>query len=300
MATKKAENVEVKETAQEEVKNEVAVKETTDLAAVANEYNLDELGFELDELDELSGIESINASDIRVPYGKFYAKIATDRAVGDIELPDGQILNLLNGGVLEGISILKIQPVRVYFPQPYKKNNTFICRSFDSKVGAPDGEYAGHDCASCEFSKYPVDGGSSPCREQQLLLCTLADGTMFYILVSGLSVGEFKRGFMSVEMMKGLRAVKKQLKRSVLAALNITATAEMVNTDNGPFPKLIFRVDKEKPLVSKDRLVANLEAYSGYKEFEEEAVATAATFAQHEQGEHDAAEGSTGQNAEMF
>jgi hypothetical protein len=132
-----------------------------------------------------------------------------------------------------------------------------------------------------------------------LLLCTLADGTMFYTLVAGIGVSEFKKSFMSVEMMKGLTLVKKQLKRSVLGALNINISVQSQETDYGPFHKLIFKIDKEKPLVTVDRLRANLEAYSGYKEFEQEAVATAATFAQTEQGEHEA-EGATGQNGDMF
>jgi hypothetical protein len=73
----------------------------------------------------------------------------------------------------------------------------------------------------------------------------------------------------------------------------------MQNTDFGPFPKLVFRVDKDRPLVSLARLTANLESYSSYKEFEQENVATATTFAQSEQGEHEA-EGATGANADMF
>jgi hypothetical protein len=289
------------EAVQEEVKNEVAVKETTDLAAAAEGYDLSDFGFDIDELDDLSGIDSINASDIRVPYGKIYAKAANGRKVGDIELPDGTVIAGGEGEILDGISILKVQPVRVMFPQPFKPKNTFICRSFDGKTGANEeqSKYAGHNCATCDFSKFPEEGGSSPCREQQLLLCTDKEGSMFYLLVSGIGVGEFKRTFLSVEMMKGLRLVKKQLKKSVLAALNLTVSIEFQETDFGPFPKPIFRVNKEQPLVNKERLIMNLEAYSGFKEFEDEAVATAATFAQHEQGEHEV-EGATGQNAEMF
>jgi hypothetical protein len=289
------------EVVQEEAKNEVAVKEATDLATAVGAYDLSEFGFDIDELDDLSGIEAINASDIRVPYGKIYAKAVNGRKVGDIELPDGTIIAGGDKEVLKDISILKIQPVRVMFPQPFKPKNTFTCRSFDGKTGANEeaSKYPGNNCASCEFSKFPEEGGSSPCREQQLLLCTDKEGSMFYLLVSGIGVGEFKRSFLSVEMMKGLRLVKKQLKKSVLAALNLTVSIEFQETDFGPFPKPIFRVDKEQPLVSKDRLIMNLEAYSGYKEFEDEAVATAATFAQAEQGEHDA-EDTSGPNNGMF
>lgn len=300
MATKTKPEVQEAQEVQPET-TEVAVVENETQLTIPEGYDLEELGFDIDELDDLSGIDSINSSDIRVPYAKLYAKVATGRKLGDIELPDGTIIHAGDGEVLKGLSILKIQPVRVYFPQPFKKNNTFICRSFDGKVGAPDGKHPGAACANCEFSKYPEDGGASPCREQMLLLCTVEDGTMFYLLVSGIGVGEFKKSFMSVEMMKGLRAVKKQLKKSVLAALNLTVSVEMQETEFGSFPKPVFRVDREKPLVDMDRLRLNLEAYSGYKEFEDEAVATAATFAQTEQGEHvEATEGTGGQNDAMF
>lgn len=280
-------------------KSELAVQNTE--VAPIEDYDLSELGFDLDELDGLSGLESINSSDIRVPYGKMYSKIADGKDLGDIELPDGTIIKGKAGEALSGVSILKIQSVRVYFPQPFKKNNTYICRSLDGKAGANESQsqYAGRVCETCEFSKFPEDGGSSPCREQILLTCTLADGTLFHFLVAGISVSEFKRSFMSVEMMKGLALVKKKIKRQILGALNINVSVEMQNTDYGPFPKLVFRVDKDQPLVSIGRLSANLESYSSYKEFEQENVATATTFAQSEQGEHEA-EGSTGANADMF
>lgn len=284
--------------------NEVLVPEQSllTLNEIADDFNLDDLGFDMEDLDHLSGLDAINASDIRVPYGKLYAKIAEGRDLGDIELPDGTLIKGKLGEVLEGLSILKIQSVRIMFPQPYKPTNTFICRSLDGKTGAQDDHslYAGHNCATCEFSKFPEDGGSSPCREQILLLCTLPDNTLFHLLVSGIGVGEFKRSFMSVEMMKGLALVKKKVKKSILGALNIRMSVEMQNTDYGPFPKAVFKVDKNQPIVSRDRLIANLEAYSSYKEFEQEAVATAATFAQTEQGDHFEGQEVTGENKDMF
>jgi hypothetical protein len=287
----------------EESKNEVAVKQDAAPAVQEEDYgdfDLTELGFETEELEDLTGLETINANDIRVPYGKLYAKAATNREVGDIELPDGTVIKGKDGEVLEGLSILKIQPVRVYFPEKFNKNNTFICRSLDGKVGAPDGKYAGNPCATCEFAKYPEDGGASPCREQMLLLCTLEDGTLFHLLVSGIGVREFKKTFMSVEMTRGLRIVKKKLKANVLGALNLTMGVEMEDTEYGPFPRPAFKVVKEQPMVPKERLRMNLEAFSSYKDFEEEAVASAATFAQHEQGEHDPEGEAQGPNNEMF
>lgn len=280
---------------------EVAVTDQSTDLEIGDDFDLESLGFDVEELDHLSGLESINASDIRVPYGKMYAKVQKGRKLGDIELPDGTVYEGANGEMLTELSILKIQTVRVMFPQPFSPKNTFICRSLDGKYGAEDGKYPGQPCATCEFAQYPEDGGASPCREQLLLLCTLPDKTLFYFLVSGIGVSEFKKTFMSVEMMRGLSLVKKKLKKNVLGALNITMSVQFEDTDYGEFPKPIFRVDKEKPLVNQERLVANLEAYQSYKEFEDEAVATAATFAQDEQGEHDVQdEADAGENADAF
>lgn len=281
-------------------------KEDAQLAELGDysvdDYNLDDLGFDDNELDELSGLDSINAGDIRVPYAKLHSKAQNGFELGDIELVDGTVIKGNSGEVLKGVSILKIQSVRVYFPEKFNKKNTFICRSFDNKVGAPDGKYRGQACATCEFSKFPAEGGSSPCREQILLLCTLDDGTLFHLLVSGIGVKEFKSGFMSVEMMKGLRIVKRKLKRQILAALNLNVTVAMEGTEFGEFPKMVFKVDKDSPMVSPARLKSNLEAYGSYKEFEDEAVATAATFAQTEQGDYEGGDAgaASGPNGDMF
>jgi hypothetical protein len=291
------------EVVQEVVQNEVAVQDTAvaENDDIPDGYDFSDLGFDADELDTLTGLDTINSSDIRVPFGKFWAVTKDGRTAGDIELPDGTIISGGSGGVLEGLCILKPQTVRVYFPQPYKPTNKFICRSLDGSNAAQEeaSEYAGRACAGCEFAVYPEGGGSSPCREQVLLLCTLADGTLFHLLVSGIGVGDWKKQFLSVEMMKGLALVKKKLKKGILAALNIKVSIGEKDTDYGKKPVIQFRVDKEQPLVTLDRLKANLDAYSSYKEFEQEAVESAATFAQHEQTEYKEEE-ATGQNGQMF
>lgn len=278
--------------------------ESTEVAVIDSEDELDfeGLGYDLDELDGLSGFESINSSDIRVPFGKFWAVTKDGRTAGDIELPDGTIIHGGQGEVLEGLSILKPQTVRVMFPQPYKPTNTYICRSLDGKKGAEDGKYANTPCANCEFSVYPEDGGASPCREQILLLCTLEDNTLFHLLVSGMSVRDWKKQFLSVEMMKNMALVKKALKgKAVLAALNITVgVGEEKTKDFGMKPVIQFRVDKDQPLNSMARIKANLDAYSSYKEFEQEAVETAATFAQTEQTEYKDQDEVAGENAGIF
>lgn len=317
MATKAKKEEELKNTeakiaetpdTQEAIENEGS---GTELAVANNElvsqddeyagFDFASMGIDEEELDELTGLDKINAADIRVPYAKLHAKASRGISVGDIELVNGDIVKYEEGKImLEEISILKFQSVRVYFPKEFDPNNSFICRSFDNIEAAPDGKYAGTKCAACEYSKFP-EKGSSPCREQVLALCTDKDDMMFHMLVSGIGVREFKKGFMSVEMMAGLREVKRKLKRQILGALNLKVSVAMEDTDFGEFPKLVFKVDRDKPLVSPERLKTNLEMYASYKTFEDEAVASAATFAQHEQAEYVEPEAEpAGKNDQMF
>lgn len=307
MATKKEDKVAATEAVEivEETQNELAVPDDTQVAVagsdIPDDFDFESLGFDADELDGLSGLESINASDIRVPFGKFWAVTKDGFEAGDIQLPDGSVIKGSQGEILKGLSILKPATVRVYFPSPYKPSNTFICRSLDGKTGATDGKFAGTACSSCEFSQYPEEG-APPCREQILLLCTLADGTLFHLLVSGMSVGNWKRQFLSVEMMKNMSLVKKAMRgKAVLAALNIEASIGETKTDYGVKPILEFKVNKEKPLHDFNRIKENLEAYSNYKTFETEAIESAAKFAQTEQTEYtDQDEATNGENAGMF
>ena len=297
---------EVKEEVVNETANEVAVKEETAPAEVPA-YDLSALGLDMEELEGLTGLDNMNATDFRVPYGKLFSKVTKERKLGDIELPDGTVIHGGEGEVLKGVSILSFQTVRVYFPQPYKAGNTFICRSLDGKKGADEeaSAYSGQPCATCEFSKYPEDGGASPCREQVLLLCTTDEVPMFYLLVSGIGVREFKKSFISVEMLKGLNLSKKALglkktSSGVLAALNLNVNVEMEDTDNGPFPKMIFRLDRDNPIVGKERFMSNIDSFSSYKTFEKEAVESAATYARTEQSENAEEAQAAGQNGNMF
>ena len=291
------------ETKQEPVNTELVPTDSS--VPSTDEYgalDLGELGFTEDELEGLTGLDKVNASDIRVPFAKLHSKPSKGIEVGDVQLVNGDIIKGLNGETIEEFCILNYQPVRVFFPTKFSKDNTFICRSFDAIEGAEDGKYAGVKCATCEFSKYPEDGGASPCREQILLLCTTNDGVMFHLLVSGIGVREFRKGFMSVEMMPGLRKVKQitKLKHPPICALNLTLSVVTEDTDFGPFPKLIFKVNQEKPVVSANRIKENLGLFASYKTFEREAVASAATFAQTEQGEHDPEPEEQGENSQLF
>jgi hypothetical protein len=297
---RKAEN----QNKEEKTENELAVKKNETAPAVANDnevFDITQLGFSIEELEELTGLDDLDPNDFQIPYAKLYSKDTAERAKGDIEFPNKTVIHGADGEVMENVTVLKWRSVRVMFPEPFKKSNTFICRSLDGKVGAPDGKYAGTPCATCEFAQYPEGGGASACRDQRLLLCTLDDGTLFHMLVSGISVKPFRKSFLSSEVQRGLREVKNKYRAKMMAGVNVTMGVEMETTDNGVFPRLELRVPAGNEVHSPERLKANLEQFSDYKDFEGEAVASAATFAQYEQGEHDTeGDGDTGQNAEMF
>lgn len=261
----------------EEVKNEVAPVEepaedngdSFDLQSMEG-IDLGALGFSEEDVKTLSGLDAIDSSEIRIPYATLISKVTRDNKVGDIVFADGTTIDGGGGEVVPDISVLKIQPVRVYFPQPFSPKNSYVCRSLDGKVGAPDGEYAGRPCAECEFSKYPEGGGSSPCRDQRLLLCTKADGSLFHLQIGGVGVGVWKT-FMSSQVFHLLPKAK-----GILGFLRMDMRVKMIDTDFGPFPAIDFKIDPKKPFHSKDRLVDNLNALKSYKEFESFHVSTAA------------------------
>lgn len=245
----------------EEAEFDMATFEGVDLAA---------LGFSEEEIKELSGLDKIGANEIRIPYATLISKKTRDNDVGDVVFADGTVVKGLNDEVAEEISVLKIQPVRVYFPENFNPNNSFICRSLDGIVGAPDGKFAGRACDTCEFAKYPEAGGASPCRDQRLLLCTDKDGALFHLQVGGVGVGVWK-SFMSSQVFHLLPKA-----RGILGALRVKIGVKMVNTSYGEFPALDFRIDKKKPYHGNARLIANLNSLKSYKEFEDQHIRTAA------------------------
>ena len=279
----------------EAVENEVAVQEEAafDVSTFAG-LDLEDLGFSADELKELSGLENIDSTEISIPYATLISKVTKDNALGDIVFPDGTVIHGANGEMAEEIAVLNIQPVRVMFPTPFSPKNSFTCRSLDGKVGAPDGEYAGRSCDQCEFSKYPEGGGASPCRDQRLLLCTRADGSLFHLQVSGIGMGVWKK-FMSAQVFHLLPKA-----RGILGALNVNIAVKMMDTDFGQFPAMDFKVNTKQPFHNTDRLKTSLTALKSYKEFALDHAKSAAnqTRVQMAAGEAEA-EGS-GQNKELF
>lgn len=296
-----AKNTKAEETPVVETTNEVATVAPTEIEeafdfSVMEGLNLEELGFSPEDIKALTGLDAIDSSEIRIPYATLISKATRDHEIGDIVFPDGTIIKGRSGGeVAEGISVLKIQPVRVYFPTPFNPKSSYICRSLDGKVGAPDGDYAGTACATCEFAQYPEGGGSSPCRDQRLLLCTNQDGSLFHLQIGGVGVGVWKT-FMSAQVFHLLPKV-----RNLLGAINVTLGVKMVDTNYGPFPAIDFRVDPKKPVHTADRLKSNLNSLKSYKEFEEFHVSTSADQARVQMavGEADS-EGEAGPNKAMF
>lgn len=283
-----------KAAAAKEEKNEVAVQEEkkNEVVTFAG-IDLSEYGFSDDELEALTGMESLDSSEISIPYATLIAKATREHEIGDIVFPDGSIMKGAKGETIKGLSVLNVQPVRVYFPQPFSPKNTFICRSLDGKVGAPDGKYAGRECAACEFSKYPEGGGSSPCRDQRLLLCTKEDGSLFHLQVAGVGVRVWK-DFMSGHAMKFLPKV-----RHILGALNIEIGVKMVDTDYGPFPAVEFQSIVTDPFHSQERIIENLTLLKTYKEFSKEHAASAADQTRVQMAV-DEGPVASGENSEMF
>lgn len=283
--TKATKEVEVEE------KNEVAVKTPEpDFAGL----DLAELGFTEEDLKSLTGLENIDSSEISIPYATLISKATREYEVGDIVFPDGSVIKGGKDEREENVSILNLQPVRVYFPQPFSPKNSFVCRSLDGKVGAPDGEYAGRACNTCEFAQYPEDGGSSPCRDQRLLLCTRADGSLFHLQVAGVGMGVWKK-FMSAQVFHLLPKV-----RQIFGAINVSIGVKMVDTDYGAFPSLDFNTDSANPFHDVDRLKESLVSLKSYKEFAQEHASSAADQTKIQMAVGEIEPESTGANSTLF
>lgn len=273
-------------------KNEVAKKEEAEVAI--SDFSLDFLtdyGFSNEELESLTGMENVDSSDIAIPYATLMSKDGTEFKKGDLVLPGGKVIHGWDGEFLENVSILNIQPVRVYFPSPFKPTNSFVCRSLDGKVGAPGTEYEGRACATCEFAQYPEEGGASPCRDQRLLLCATED-SVFQIIVAGVGMKVF-RSFMTQQLLTTLPKVK-----NLWLALNLRLSVSTVETDFGPFPALNFELDSKNPINSNDLIINRLELLKSYKEFAIEHFDSAAQQSAVQMAVSEEEE--VGENSDMF
>lgn len=308
--TTKKDEVVVEEVAatETEEKNEVAVTPETEVAEVTegesnvpsmfsfDGINFEDYGLTEDELAGLTGLDAIDSTEIRIPYATLIAKASREHEIGDIVFPDGSVIKGYKGEFAEDICVLKIQPVRVYFPTPFSPKNSFICRSLDGKVGAPDGAYAGRPCSECEFSAYPEGGGASPCRDQRLLLCTRGDGSLFHLQVGGVGVKVWK-DFMSGQVFHLLPKCK-----GILGALKIKMGSKAIDTDFGQFPAIDFKIEPKDPFITNQRLIANLNSLKSWKEFEREHLESAAGQAKVQMavtGENEATV-ATGENKALF
>jgi hypothetical protein len=295
----------------EEKVNEVATQEeaekkqyeVADQQGGGLELDLTAFGFSAEELGGLSGLNELNPTDITIPYASMTKKIKTDYALGDFEFADGTKVALGDEETtIDNISILQVMNVRVMFPDKFKASNSFICRSLDGKVGAKGSEYEGRSCDTCEFSKYPEEGGASPCRDQRLLLCAREDGSMFHLQVHGVDIKEWK-SFLSSQIMHLLPIVKRKLGVEMIGAIKVSISCKMVTTEYGPFPALRFKVDPKDAFFDNDTILRNAQSLSSYNNFyKQESLESAAhqTQANMANGGDVVSEQGEGKNKELF
>lgn len=288
-----------KQESQQEVQQEQKAENSTDIAVYQEVEGIDfsSMGFSDEELAGLTGLDGMDATEIKIPYAELMSKDPTNplHKKGDIIFPDGTIIHGWNGESLEHVTVLKVSKVRVMFPTPFNPQNSFDCRSIDGISGHTDGKYPGQACSTCQYSKYPKTGGASPCRDQRLLLIEHPNGSLFHILVGGVSVGEWKT-FMAAQIMYLLKKAK------VLAAFDLTLGVKTVTTNFGPFPALDFKLSNPKqPFYPAAKVKASLEALDTYKKFEKEYLEQAAVRTQEAMvsGGEEAPE-AAGPNGDMF
>lgn len=296
-ATEQNAEVEVKENGVEGRTNEVAVKEET--ALVENSFvglDLEALGYSKEELAELTGLDAIDASEIRIPYATLIQKPNKNNGwvQGDLVLPDGTVVKCYDGEVIANASVLAVLKVRSYFPEKFDPKNSFICRSLDGKVGADDGTYAGRPCAECEFAKYPEGGGASPCRDQRLLVLALEDGSLMHMNVSGIGVKSWK-DFMSAQVFHLLPKV-----HNLLPALKVAIGAKAQDTDFGEFACPTFTIDKKDATHTVEKIKENLNSLKSYNEFKQDHLKSAAIQTQIQRAIDGEDLEASGENSEAF
>lgn len=290
MAAKKEAVNEAATTETETTKQEVAVKEESGVAM----YDLGALGLDVADLDidGMSGLEEINSSDISVPMGRLLGKDMGDTDKGAFWLPlgtlgDGAKQDEGNdvhpkGEKLENVAILGIFKSRVFFEDDYDPSATNVkpdCRSTDGKVAAPDGKYAGRNCADCPLSQW-IDGEKAPCTQQYVLYMSVNSGRPFLMNIKGVAYGPFRKEVVPM-LMERSNAVGKSIARAnklkspvsfPIAGLRLNMWSDTQTTKFGKFPYVRFELNKDNPMFGGEHIQESRSALESFAEMRDENI----------------------------
>lgn len=143
----------------------------------------------------------MNASDIKLPKVKVMQLTSQEAAKSNGKIRPGQFLNTVTGEASDTIDCILLDQGKsmVMWPQPFKRGEDALCRSFDGKVkteGCGDG-----NCETCQFSSQnpkawkAMKQGSTkpPCNMSYVFLAIDTRNDMpFRFIASGASVKSAK------------------------------------------------------------------------------------------------------------
>lgn len=103
----------------------------------------------------ISGLEGLNASDIKMPKFKLLQPTSREVTLSGGKLQAGTYYNTVTGETkpqLEAI-FLSVGKTRVRWAKPFKHGQPALCRSFDAEVGEPL-EGGSLRCATCKYGMW--------------------------------------------------------------------------------------------------------------------------------------------------
>lgn len=222
--------------------------------------------------NEESGIDDLKVY-VKVPFAKFFHKSHNGYKSGDLVLHYGsdepEVINL-KATPLVGVQILNIAYQRVAFEGQWSKaaaeTNKPFCRSYDGKVGAEGGRYAGQACATCPAANWDLaretDGptGVPPCRENIVLLISVpGHESPFHLTVKGINIKPFNE-------FGGVFKKHVDKLRTYAFAFNLTLYSKLIEHANGENDIFMFSSTKEKPFVDVEQFEKAKEVLEWYRE----------------------------------
>lgn len=253
-------------------KNEVTATKEMDAIELALKALGDDIGEFTRADNELSGIDELKVY-IKLPFAKFFAKSHNGYKTGDLVLHYGteqaEVINLHKNPIV-GVQILNIAYQRIAFEGQWSKTaaetNMPVCRSYDNKVGAEGGRYAGQACATCPMASWDLarkehgPHATPACKENVVLLIRVPGyESPFHLTVKGINIKPFN---------EFAGAFKKYVEknRTYSFAFNLTMSAKLIEHSNGENDVFVFSSTKEKLIVDKEDMLKAKEIFEWYRE----------------------------------
>lgn len=249
--------------------NEVAKKDVFDLSATFAEMGFAGTEFQREDTD-LSGLDELKVF-VKIPFAKFFAKTHSGYKSGSLVLfygTDQEVVYELRKQPLDGIQILNIAYQRAAFEGQWSKtnsNNEPFCKSYDNKVGAEGGRYAGQACATCPAASWDEarkEGGPNatpPCKQVIMLLIRVpGHESPFHLQLKGINLKPFKE--FGAELKKVVDANK-----TFSFLFQLTAYAELTEHANGENDIIKFK-SMTPPVITKEQFDASKETFEWYRD----------------------------------